>query len=438
MKSYCYEVQVEALKKLDLDKWGKILMDKIKEKRLKIYLQIETTYQSENQNFIEEIARKHEDKYIRRVAISRIKDKNILFDIAKNDDENSLEATMKLTDINNIAYIYEMKKGNIGYTPEYKLQQKLANIIKKIKDIDLLIDISENNEYSICREEAIKRISDQNVLFDIAKNNENIRAKAVERITDQKLLIDIINNFEGEDIRRNVTEKIRDEKTLIDLAKNDKDWYVQNRAIKKITDENTLIDIAKNDKNYHVRAEAAKGITDQKILINIAENDKEWVVRCTALEKITDQKILIHFAKNDKESFVRRSVVRGITDKEVLKYLVKADFDKEVRESARIKLKALGYVFKYMLVFSEKESSLISKDQAEDMLISGLLKDPQYELSDKIKVITHEIEELPEMTNEVLQPMVWAWKKKYKCEGSDWRAAIHDVLGCTFLVVYFD
>ena len=222
LKSYCYEVQVEALKKLDLDKWGKILMDKIKEKRLKIYLQIETTYQSENQNFIEEIARKHEDKYIRRVAISRIKDKNILFDIAKNDDENSLEATMKLTDINNIAYIYEMKKGNIGYTPEYKLQQKLANIIKKIKDIDLLIDISENNEYSICREEAIKRISDQNVLFDIAKNNENIRAKAVERITDQKLLIDIINNFEGEDIRRNVTEKIRDEKTLIDLAKNDK------------------------------------------------------------------------------------------------------------------------------------------------------------------------------------------------------------------------
>lgn len=119
--------------------------------------------------------------------------------------------------------------------------------IMKLKDSNLLIQMAKNDENSKVRREAVKRLEDQLIIAYVAQNDKSpiVRRAAVEMLQDQAVLSEIVKNDEDSGVRIEAVDKIEDKSVLIYVARNDTDNLLRRIAAER-TGYDTLIEEVMN------------------------------------------------------------------------------------------------------------------------------------------------------------------------------------------------
>lgn len=233
--------------------------------------------------------------YLSRIkALTKVKDQNILFKVAKYDGNHEV----KLTAFN------------------------------KITDQSLVNRLARESEDSKIRLMALNKVTNQDILFNVASNEENFEVKlaAFNKITDQKLINSLASDSEDSKLCLIALNKVSDQNLIIRLALNEKkDLELRRMAIQKITDQNILYKMVLKYDTYYiddvpekVRGEAFNRITDQ-ILINKLAVEIKGSFGKMAVNKVIDQDILYRIAIDENKPEVSRiAAINKITDKNML------------------------------------------------------------------------------------------------------------------------
>ncbi len=147
---------------------------------------------------------------------------------------------------------------NIAKNDEIEFLRKTA--IKKITNQEILADIANYGKYiGTCRS-AVYKITDQALLINIAKNNthSDLRINAAVKLIDHKLAqevyADIAKNKNSGIERKEAIERLTDQSVLTDIAKNDKYSYYRIEAARKLYNQNLSQVIYTDIRIFHMNA----------------------------------------------------------------------------------------------------------------------------------------------------------------------------------------
>ena len=211
---------------------------------------IESVRNSSNQDEVIYTAKNDIDWQVRRLAVEKINDENVLKDIV-NDELTSAVA---------------------------------IKAMEHIDDIEFLSDICLNHPDAYVRLASINRISDESLLLKkdltslldkILFNDPNdIVLKSVcenPYLDNQESLTKAVFTIENEDIKRLLIRKITDEDMLADFALNSENKFLRLEAIQNpnLTDLDTISEIIIRDDDEFNRAMAIYKIPDDESLLEI-------------------------------------------------------------------------------------------------------------------------------------------------------------------------
>lgn len=336
------------------------------------------------------IAESGRDDEIRKIAISKISDEEILADFALNDSNAFArrEAILNpnLTDFDVLADVIKDDGDEFNrwwacekITDRDHLLKLIFNesFYRRLDDLsnnssldcqDYFKGIYEKSDDEYCRRACVNLIGDGQFLDNVVLNetNDKIRLEAIKNnsFSNQVILKDLILAEDDSEILFYAISKIKDEKVLIDYIKahlNDSEATLkailnvkdveflrelsQNpnpgirlHAVKSFSNNfgkecsPILKDIALTDDDSEVCLEATKAIADSHDLVEIANNDGDKEIRMQALMGIPSPRLL------DRFLFVRKSNKQSFDFEQKLKSLALDEGDDEIRQIAISKL----------------------------------------------------------------------------------------------------
>jgi hypothetical protein len=108
--------------------------------------------------------------------------------------------------------------------------------IKKVKDQNVLAEVAKNDLKPDIRILALKRLTNQEAIFDVAKNDRktDIRLMALKKLTEQTAISEVAKNDLKTDIRRIALKKLTNPEDIYEVAKNDPNFDNRKIALKKL------------------------------------------------------------------------------------------------------------------------------------------------------------------------------------------------------------
>lgn len=198
-----------------------------------------------DKDIIMELAKDKEFLY-RCDAVSKIDDKFILENFAKNDTNESVRKSAIRT-LRNI------------YPESLITKEELDEII----DEDKLIDIAKNSIDVEIRCLAVRKIHDEDALIDILKNDisQEVKEEVVrnDNLINQNVLCEVANDIKHENygyiVRLNVIPKIKDDETLSNVVLNEREEQLRYLAVSNpnLTNKSALKQIANSNLVWHSR-----------------------------------------------------------------------------------------------------------------------------------------------------------------------------------------
>jgi len=222
---------------------------------------------------------KNSNLRVRKAAVMRLEDQELLKDIAVNDKIYMVRiAAVKNKNFTDQTILSQIVKKDLRLEV-----RKVA--IGKIKNKELLENIAQNYKVAMLREVAVKNkyFTDQVFLSQISRNDSDakVRIAAIKKLSDQKLITEIAIKDKAWDVRETALEKITDQKIIADIAKKYENRSERISTFKKINKKKLLYEIVKKDGYY----EALETIKDQDLLIKIVGKkervgDMQWCPKC--------------------------------------------------------------------------------------------------------------------------------------------------------------
>lgn len=348
---------------------------------------------TDNQDVFSKIAKSDADTTLRRQAILKITDENLLrkfaFDedkfirleailnpnltdpevlasvILKDDDEfNRYCACGRISDEDSFLEIIHdpsmyPRLAELSKNTSFSLENRLldnydeASEYEKIVALNFITDesflesIVLNQTSDNLRLEAIKNrnFTSQEILKDIIKTetNPDVLLEAVKKLEDESLLADYVKKHpEGNDVVLRAISKIADHDFLVELSENDNS-KIRLQTVKRMSElRNTsyfydydLHEIALKEKKTDIRLEAISGIVKRNDLIDIADKLSDRPSRLRALNKITADKLIGNYISNNR--FIAESFEDSLA-RNRLNRMALYDEDGEIRKAAASKL----------------------------------------------------------------------------------------------------
>lgn len=260
------------------------------------------------------------------VGINKISDESILMDIVKNAEETDIRcAAIKKS--NSISDLVDFAKtSDISGFPSTMVYDE---IMDKIDDESILIDIAKNASGTFSRFAAIEKISDADALIDIFDNEteEYILERFpntldINKICDESILAKLAVNGYNDDIRHAAINKINDGSVLFNIAMNISGW-LGDAAVRKINDDALLkrIVIAYDSSKFYMDTSmAVKGIKNDDILLDIInDSNLSDTPKYYAARNIKNESILIDLANKTNLSIkIRQEAIKKISNKAAL------------------------------------------------------------------------------------------------------------------------
>ena len=274
------------------------------------------------------VASTDDNEAVRRTALKKIKDQDIIKDVINNSDEKiGITAIEFITDQDFI----------IDYLQKRCLDTyQLKRIFKLIKNEQLLIDILMNDNRKQILLVALEMITDSNIIHNIVLNTENdvIRNVAVDKIEDQDLLIDIAKKIDVlETAQFSINKIIRN--TLQARCKDDSISKVRYNLVNK----NNLLPVYKEVVCNQMRLQYNNMIEEmynehQSIFYDIALNANNNSISCYAIEGISDQKKLFEIATLSNHENIALKAVDIIICESTLSDVIKCTKNNTVKQYA--------------------------------------------------------------------------------------------------------
>lgn len=266
----------------------------------------------DDEEFLSDICLNHPDAYVRLACVNRISDESLLL----KEDLTSLLEKILYNDSNEIVLKNICENPSLD-NPE-SLKSAVFNfdnvdiqrlLLRKIAEESILTDFALYNENSIVRREAIQNpnLSDLDTLAEIIRkdNDEFNRLMAIYKIPDEESFLQIIFNrflhHRLDQIAQNTTFLSDD--YFLNILNNRNDEYSRQVAISFISDVKILEEVALYESNDNIRADAIRNyhFTDQKILNDLIAIETSPKILLETISKIENQNILKSYILNHLE-----------------------------------------------------------------------------------------------------------------------------------------
>lgn len=262
-----------------------------------------------DKEFLSDICLNHPDSYLRLTTINRICDESLLSkkelsllleEMLLNDpDSYILKSICENPNLTNQDVLIKVSKSKSDETLK-------RQAIKKIADEEILTDFALNDSNDYIRREAIlnPNLKDLDVLYKIIRSDsdEFNRIMAIYKIPDAKSLLKIIykkplHNRLAE-IAQNINFSLNDYFT--DSLETEKDEYKRQVAINFITDSDILENTVLNECNDEIRADAIKNksFKNQEMLDGLILNESNPKVLFEIVSKIQNQELLNRYVED--------------------------------------------------------------------------------------------------------------------------------------------
>ncbi len=194
----------------DQDRLGSIAADK----REPLPVRIEAISRLDDQQVLTRIAKDPRD-CCRSVALERIEDKELLFQLAVADDDEEIatSAALLLAEENLYKKIVESETA--------RLETRQA-VLKKITDQDFLLKVALLSGFEPLELAAIENLTDDMALLHILESRVSLAAKqaAVYKVTDIERLILVKNRLQDGALKMSVVVRIKQLKAQRDQVKS--------------------------------------------------------------------------------------------------------------------------------------------------------------------------------------------------------------------------
>ena len=264
----------------------------------------------EDENVLCSIVKNAPSASIRRYAFNKIKDENILANLACCNGEVMNMALNKITD-NLLLLNIEL------YCTDPSAKRKA---IKKIDDEELLLNAVQSNPYNDISAYIVDCISDESLLEIIAFNNSNPynRKAAVNKIQSQDILIRL-GEIEAEEIVCTAIVRKTRNKGLLEYIGLSNPSKTVRRYVGSVTDDDELLyKFALKEYEFDNRREMLSKLTNEEYILNLLKRESNGNVFDANIE-IKNENLLIDLAKNSLSSYdAREYALKHIKDKSIL------------------------------------------------------------------------------------------------------------------------
>lgn len=342
-----------------------------------------------NQDVLIRVSKSHRDETLKRQAIRKITDEEILVDFALNDsNEYTRREAISNPNLKDLDILYEIIRFDSDEFNRimaiYKIPdaESLVKIIYKKPIHHRLVEIAQNISFSLNnyflkiletetdeyrRQVAVNFITDSDILENIVLNgvNDEIRADAIknrsfknQRILDDlildesnpKVLFQIVSRIQNQELLSRFIEdrldyndvivkaisRLHDNDLLESLA-NHPDLRIRLEAVKKISklknQDELLRDIALTEISEDISIVAVGAMNVRNALIEVADRRREKNIRIKALNQINPKRLLDNFTG----SIIRNSLA-DLPFELALKNMALNDSDEDIRKLATSKL----------------------------------------------------------------------------------------------------
>lgn len=200
-----------------------------------------------DQDFLLDIAKYERTNTLRKLAASRITDFDKILDLVINGE---------YFDASEIG-ITKIKDQRVLEELTYNHDQDVRYLaITRLTDKELLVNVAKNTDDYTIGKIAVEKINDMIDIIDIAKNGRDslTRSKAIERITDKEILEDLAKNDYKELIRISAGNRLHK------LKSREKEDIKENNLLENTSEDNSIPDrsIEKIDINTANKEELSK------------------------------------------------------------------------------------------------------------------------------------------------------------------------------------
>jgi hypothetical protein len=158
--------------------------------------------------------------------------------------------------------------------------------LKKIVDADLLKELSEHDPDEALRRTAAEKAAELWLAAALAQGDEPRSVAALERLSSVKALIEVAKRGASGAVRKGALARITEPKALGDVARHAEDPHVALQAVARLSDPGLLKDLALAEVGKAIALEAIARLDDPAALATVAQKGRNKVVRGAAKEKL--------------------------------------------------------------------------------------------------------------------------------------------------------
>ncbi|WP_407409720.1 hypothetical protein [Methanobrevibacter sp.] len=343
---------------------------------------IESVRNSSNQDEVIYTAKNDIDWQVRRLAVEKINDENVLKDIV-NDELTSAVAIKAMEHIDDIEFLSDIclnhpdayvRLASINRISDESLLLKkdLSSLLDKIlfnDPNDIVLKSVCENPYLDNQESLTKAV--------FAIENEDIKKLLLRKITDEAILADFALNSENNFLRLEAIQNpnLTDLDTISEIIIRDGDEFNRVMAIYKIPDEESLLEIILRKPLHHRLPQIAQNtnfLSDDYFLEILNDGTDEYACQVAAAF-ISDAEILENIVLSKSSDRIRADAIRNshFTNQKILDELIVTKTSPEILFEAISKIENQDVLEDYILnhlQHDEITSKAISRVDDTDFL----------------------------------------------------------------------
>jgi hypothetical protein len=162
--------------------------------------------------------------------------------------------------------------------------------LKKINDPDLLGELAQHDPDESLRRDAAEKASDLLLSAALSSEDEQRSLSAVRRLSSQRMLVEVINRAATESVRLFAFEQLlatRDaDRHLIEVARRSPDSSLRVQALSRISTPDALRDLLLLDVTKDLALRALARLEQRDLLMEVAQQARSKAVRSAARERL--------------------------------------------------------------------------------------------------------------------------------------------------------
>ncbi len=163
--------------------------------------------------------------------------------------------------------------------------------IKKLHDPEILFDVAAKDEDADCKQLAASRAQEMFLVAALSAQGAHgiSPGTAARKLTEAQALVQVACKAETEGAQATAVEKLKEPKHLVQVALKAVSVPTRIGAVNRLKDESAWAQVARESDHKDVARKAFEGITAEKLLRMLVKDAKSKAIRVAAKEKLPDE-----------------------------------------------------------------------------------------------------------------------------------------------------